>query len=278
MSNPNLRSITFFLGRPGHEMYAVTSTGIVNVDGQMDILRRAASRPDFVGVVSKAPATQWGGQFWMDVNPDHQGNWMFKGHDSPTPESAAVKLRALAAKAKAAEMSVMTDAAKYLERELKGHDWYAAFSDSYGATLAGDAHMKVIERLLEKVPHDLGLRLWNKYAPKEYDRNPYDKMASRVASRYMSMRKRAIYRKGVIIRENYTTLQSIPTDPPYNQAYDVYSIMGGVKALKAGKAIIQAHANEIRQMSIHDAQKFVDDEIFKMTKVRAKWNYYVMPD
>jgi len=81
----------------------------------------------------------------------------------------------------------------------------------------------------------------------------------------------------IIFTRTGVTLQSIPSDPE-RQVYDVYMITGGSKAVAVGKAVVEEHADAIRKMEVYDAYKFVDAEITKRAKVKAKWHSYSMPD
>ena len=62
---------------------------------------------------------------------------------------------------------ILGDAEKHLERELKAHDWYYAYSDDYRAHSAGQAHSDLIKELLTQVSKKKAEALWKKYAPKD---------------------------------------------------------------------------------------------------------------
>lgn len=63
--------------------------------------------------------------------------------------------------------------AEALDAELARHDWYAAMSDSWSTTQAGQRHMdEVIRPLLAHLPEERGSAVWQKHAPKDFT-NPY---------------------------------------------------------------------------------------------------------
>jgi hypothetical protein len=64
-----------------------------------------------------------------------------------------------------AELEVLADPARHLERELKSHDWHCAMSDAPGVCGAGERHMQEIRKLMGDVDPATARELWTKYAP-----------------------------------------------------------------------------------------------------------------
>jgi len=96
-------------------------------------------------------------------HPVHGGTLWTLDHESP--EAAAADLLAKARKEVEAEEAVRANPVAHLERELKRHDWYSAFSDDHGVWAAGERHLSEIRALMEKVPAEVAEELFAKYAP-----------------------------------------------------------------------------------------------------------------
>lgn len=62
------------------------------------------------------------------------------------------------------EQGLHKDLAAKLERELKRHDWHAAFSDDSSVWRRAEAHMKKIKALMKRVDPEIGRNLWNQYS------------------------------------------------------------------------------------------------------------------
>jgi hypothetical protein len=65
------------------------------------------------------------------------------------------------------ENTIKNDPVLHLERELSCHDWYYAFSDDHSVWLGGEAHSKLIQKLIKLVPVEKAKELWAKYAPED---------------------------------------------------------------------------------------------------------------
>ena len=102
--------------------------------------------------------------------------------------------------------------------------------------------------------------------------------ASKVASRWVG---RTAYERPTGLKVNFygdrLSLKENPRDI-HGQEYDTYLLTGGAKALTAGIMFARLHEAEIQRMSLHEAQKFVDDAIKAQTKSSGKWHFYSMPD
>lgn len=85
-----------------------------------------------------------------------------------TAEEAAVATLQVVADTKAAEEAVRNEPAVWLDRELKNHDWFVAYSDAPGVCGAADRHWRdTILPLKEKVSPEVWSSLFNKHAPAE---------------------------------------------------------------------------------------------------------------
>ena len=67
-----------------------------------------------------------------------------------------------------AELEVLADPARHLERELKSHDWHCAMSDAPGVCGAGERHMREIRKIMEDVDPATVRELWAKHAPEGF--------------------------------------------------------------------------------------------------------------
>lgn len=124
--------------------------------------RASATFDQYVGHVTLVPATgRWGGEGPNPVQP----SWTVRVSDFGTAEEAADALRLKIAEAKATEEAVQADPAAHLERELRSHDWTAAFSDAYGVCAAADRHWGFIQTLRPKVAPEVYDALVAKYNP-----------------------------------------------------------------------------------------------------------------
>lgn len=65
----------------------------------------------------------------------------------------------------AEEDAIQNDPAVHLERELSCYDWDYAYSDDHSVWLRGEAHSKLIKKLIEQVSVEKARELWAKYAP-----------------------------------------------------------------------------------------------------------------
>lgn len=78
-------------------------------------------------------------------------------------------------------------------------------------------------------------------------------------------------------------IQTMPSDPPYNQAYDATSMFGsrsGKLAMRAAKDIYETHKREIQGMKrFYEIHRFFEDKL-KEAGVRGKlkWHSWVSPD
>lgn len=66
------------------------------------------------------------------------------------------------------EASIQADPVALLERCLKEHDWYSAYSDDHSNWVRGNRQYKEIIDLLKKLPLEKAQELYSKYAPKDF--------------------------------------------------------------------------------------------------------------
>lgn len=155
------RHINYFVGKPGHEFVLVYETETKPVTGSVGY-DEADGREDFLGAITKAPKTQWGGI----IKLARGGHAYF--NDKPTPDEAIETLRTRAQEMRAENERYETDPEYALEVELKSHDWYHAMSDDGSVYRAGARHWDIIRGLLGKVDRKRAEELYVKYAPKDF--------------------------------------------------------------------------------------------------------------
>lgn len=120
-----------------------------------------------VGSVTYLPAVgEWSGTFESPFNRSHT-LWMAKGVYASAQEAVVALLTAREA-FRAKEQAVRDDPAAWLDRELAGHDWFAAYSDAPGVCGASDYHWaNVVQPLKAKVAPEVWDALFTKHAPPE---------------------------------------------------------------------------------------------------------------
>lgn len=124
--------------------------------------RAAATFNEYMGHVTLVPATgRWDGE---GPNPA-QRDWTVRVSNYDTAEEAATALRLKINQAARAEESIQADPVAHLERELKSHDWTAAYSDAPGVCAAADRHWSFIQTLRAKVAPEVYAALVAKYNP-----------------------------------------------------------------------------------------------------------------
>jgi len=149
---------------PTQAAILVRDGSLVHIDFKVptDRARAAATWEQYVGHVILVPASgQWSGEGPHPIQP----SWTVRVSGFNTPEEAASALRRDIAKAKADEEAIQGDPAAHLERELAGHDWTAAYSDSPGVSSAADRHWSIIQALRAKVAPEVYEALLVKYNP-----------------------------------------------------------------------------------------------------------------
>lgn len=106
---------------------------------------------------------RWSAEVWSDLlGREIHGEGL-------TPAEAVTDAGRVVALLEGRERALRADPVAHLERELAHHDWWACMSDSYGAEVASDQHMKdVVGPLLAAVPVDVARTLWAKHAPWEF--------------------------------------------------------------------------------------------------------------
>ena len=152
------RQVNYFFGKQGHEFALVFAESTVIVTDRTQL--RMVDRPDFVGLVSKAPATRWGG-----LVPRVEGDGASYITDHPSIEAAADAVRAEASALRAEADRAATDPVYALERALKNHDWTSWASDDHRVWSAGERAAKQIEELRAKVAPEVYDALVAKYNP-----------------------------------------------------------------------------------------------------------------
>lgn len=154
-----IRHVRYFFGKPGHAFALVFTSEIIDVVDPNGVYP-LTQRDDFVGLVSKAPKTQWGGTV---PRIEHDGASYVA--DCATKELAADAVRAEALALRAEADRCAADPAYAAEKLLKTHDWYAHYSDSYGVCAASDRHWDRIQALLKQLPEAEAEALVAKYRP-----------------------------------------------------------------------------------------------------------------
>jgi len=136
---------------------------LVNFRSHQDRAKVAGMWDDFLGALYLAPATgKWAGEGPHAVNP----SWtVWVPSEFDTPEEARDAFLKKLGEAKQEEEAILADPALHLERELKSHDWFSAYSDSPGVSGAGDHHWDLIQELRKKVPEETYLALVKKHQP-----------------------------------------------------------------------------------------------------------------
>jgi len=135
---------------------------VVDVTGREPKWYELIDRPDFLGLVSKAPKTGWGGMVPLPANLD--GVRYVAASDEKAV--AAEALRAAAAEVKGEADREASDPAYALEKALKSHDWFAHYSDDNGVFFASERHWDKIKALMAKVPPAVAEALLDQYKPK----------------------------------------------------------------------------------------------------------------
>lgn len=124
--------------------------------------RASATFDQYVGHVTLVPATgRWEGEGPNPAMPE----WTVRVSNYDTAEEAATALRLKINQEKATEEALQANPAAHLERELKSHDWTAAYSDSPGVSAAADRHWSFIQILRPKVSSEVYDALVMKYNP-----------------------------------------------------------------------------------------------------------------
>jgi hypothetical protein len=124
--------------------------------------RASATFNEYVGHVTLIPATgKWSGEGPNPAQPE----WTVRVSDLDTAEEAAMALRFKIDQEQRAEEAIQADPAAYLEREMRAHDWTAAFSDAYGVCAAADRHWSFIQTLRAKVAPEVYDAIAAKYNP-----------------------------------------------------------------------------------------------------------------
>lgn len=154
-----VRHVRYFLGKSGHAFALVFTSDVIDVT-DASTLYDLTQRPDFVGLVSKAPKTAWCG---MVQRIEHDGA-SYTGQCA-TRDEAADAVRAEAAALRAEADRVASDPAYALEKMLKSHDWFAHYSDDYGVCAASDRHWEKIQAQMTKVSPEVAEALLAKYRP-----------------------------------------------------------------------------------------------------------------
>jgi hypothetical protein len=154
-----IRHVRYFHGMPGHASALVFTDEIIDVT-DTSTLYDLTQRPDFVGLIGKAPKTAWSG---MTPRIEHDGaSHVVK---CATKAEAADAVRAEAKALRVEADRVEADPAYAAEKLLKSHDWYAHMSDDYGVCAASDHHMDKIRTLLAQLPSGVAEALLAKYRP-----------------------------------------------------------------------------------------------------------------
>ena len=185
-----------FFGKPGHEHAAITTRKVQLLDpSNFAEMRKWADRSDFIGWASKAPRTDWTAESTFIVGDMKRSVHTGYGSAERSPERAAAKLRKEVNKTQRELLDLQVNAAKRLEHELAHHDWYYAMSDDGRVYRGGEAHAKLINRLMEEVPSEVADRLWAKYAPKDF-RKPRRASMHKVSERSALIRLASALPKG----------------------------------------------------------------------------------
>ena len=149
--------LRFCLGHPGHHKTLVFVDWDRVVENQEDI--RLIDRPDFLGIVVKAPATNWGGVF------EGVKHLRYVAAEKSRTEAIA-KLREEHGKY-AIELKKIADDPEYaLEVAMRDHDWTSWASDDHGVWRRGESDWQRIQELGKRVSKAKFAELRNKYQPK----------------------------------------------------------------------------------------------------------------
>lgn len=154
-----VRHVRYFQGKPGHAFAVVLADGVIDVVYASEVYALTA-RPDFVGLVSKAPKTAWCGMV-----PRIEYDGVSHTHQYARKDEAADAVRAEAGVLRAEADRVAGDPAYAAEKLLKSHDWYAHMSDDYGVCAVSDRNMDRIQALLAQLPSETAEALLAKYRP-----------------------------------------------------------------------------------------------------------------
>ena len=156
----------------GAGIYLLESDGHVEVDydsaGASFVVWGAngIDASKLVGVAFKCRRDEkWHGEY---LNP-HGASRCTERDDYDSLVECASAVRREWAASRADEIAVEADPARHLERELASHDWYFAFSDDPAMYGGGERHRKLLNEIAEKVDKDVRRKLWDKYAPNEFE-------------------------------------------------------------------------------------------------------------
>jgi hypothetical protein len=129
-----------------------------------DRLKVSSNADEVVGVVTgPTRAKDWDGEAYSHYL-GHSVRVGYKANYKSAREAADALLTALR-DAEETERAVRADPATHLNRELSRHDWFCAFSDSYGVTLAGERHWSEVMEIAKSVPVETARALFAKHAP-----------------------------------------------------------------------------------------------------------------
>lgn len=157
-----IRHVSYFRGKPGHEFALVYKDTVLPVPTDDPMWSKLLDRPGFVGLVTKAPKTRWGGMVPLSLGYDGMSYVI----ERESIEDAAIAVREEAERIEAEAEREAFEPAYALEKLLKSHDWFAHYSDDYRVLAASDAHWHKIETLRKLVPQETYDRLIEKYRPK----------------------------------------------------------------------------------------------------------------
>lgn len=167
MPTGHVRHVNYFLRgsglgnttRKGFSFYAVFEGGSKVKLTTKNLNADVYDREGYVGLVSKAPATGWHGEYYCP-----ETGRSYRTGDKSTLKAAVAALFEQQGQAQA-YVERLKDPEYALEEALKVHDWYHFMSDSFGTCQAGSRHLDKIKGLLAQVPKKVGRKLWKQYAP-----------------------------------------------------------------------------------------------------------------
>ena len=156
-----VRHVNYFRGMVGHEFTLVFESEIKDIERTDREWYKQLERPDFIGLISKAPKTEWAGS--IPLPEDKDGLSYVPASPSKTVAAELVRVEAASLKAEAAREA--WDSAYALEKALKSHDWHAHYSDDNSVFFASEQHWDKIKGLLAQVSPEVGQALVAKYKP-----------------------------------------------------------------------------------------------------------------
>lgn len=146
------------------EKKAVKKGALIFKDGYLEFdLNDCVSKENAQKQLSNSVGIAW--ETENGYYTEGSGIWTSK---NKTVESAVIAHNSLLQKTKDHEIFLEKNPFDNLEEQLKKHDWFYHYSDDHRVWSNGEKHWKIIRKLIEQIPTEKVLQLWEKYAPKDW--------------------------------------------------------------------------------------------------------------